>query len=232
MKRLLVSFIITGMLTCTTFTVITVAQNRQRTLIDFNWKFILDDSLNAEQPDFDDSNWRDLDLPHNWSIEGPYDENAVTGGSGGFLPTGIGWYRKHLTLPHDAKGKIVWIEFDGVYMNTDVWINGHHLGNYPYGYNSFHYDLTPYVVEGENIIAVRVDNSQQPNTRWYSGSGIYRHVWLVVTDPLHVGHWGTYITVPEITESEANVKVQTTIENDSDSPKKLQLNHKNIRSGW
>jgi beta-galactosidase len=223
MKRLLLLFIITGMLACTTFTVITVAQNRQCISIDFNWKFMLDDSLTAEQADFDDRNWRDLDLPHDWSIEGPYDKNAVTGGSGGFLPTGIGWYRKHLTLPNDAKGKTVWIEFDGVYMNSDAWINGHHLGNYPYGYNSFHYDLTSYVVEGENIIAVRVDNSQQPNTRWYSGSGIYRHVWLVITNPLHVGHWGTYITVPEITESEANVKVQTTIENDSDSPKNFSL---------
>ncbi len=111
----------------------------------------------------------------------------MTGGSGGFLPTGIGWYRKHLTLPNDAKGKTVWIEFDGVYMNSDVWINGHHLGNYPYGYNSFYYELTSYIVEGENIISVRVDNSQQPNSRWYSGSGIYRHVWLVITEPLHVG---------------------------------------------
>jgi beta-galactosidase len=111
------------------------------------------------------------------------------------LPTGVGWYRKNLYLKTE-KGKNILIEFEGVYMNSDVWINGHHLGHYPNGYMSFYYDLTPFIKSGKNIIAVRVDNSLQPNTRWYSGSGIYRPVWLHIADPLHIAHWGSYVTTP------------------------------------
>jgi beta-galactosidase len=186
---------------------------RQRLLMDYGWSFTRGDPAGAEEVTFDDSGWRSLDLPHDWSIEGPYDESAATGGRGGYLPTGISWYRRAFTLPDGALGRRVTIEFDGVYENSDVWINGHHLGRRPYGYISFYYDLTPHLVEGENVVAVRVDNSHQPNTRWYSGSGIYRHVWLTVTDPLHIGHWGTYVTTPEVDAASALVSVRTNVAN-------------------
>jgi beta-galactosidase len=187
---------------------------RQRLLMDYGWTFTKGDPVGAEGPGFDDSGWRSLDLPHDWSIEGPYDESAPTGGRGGYLPTGIGWYRRAFTLPDGSQGRRVSIEFDGVYQNSDVWINGRHLGGRPNGYISFHYDLTPHLVEGENVVAVRVDNSRQPNSRWYSGSGIYRHVWLTVTNPLHIGHWGTYVTTPEVDAASALVAVRTRIVND------------------
>ena len=193
------------------------SQPRQRLLMDYGWSFTTGDPAGAEQPGFDDTGWRSVDLPHDWSIEGPYDQNAPTGGRGGYLPTGVGWYRRIFTVPGGASGRRVTIEFDGVYQNSDVWVNGHHLGSRPYGYISFAYDLTPYLVGGENVLAVRVDNSHQPNTRWYSGSGIYRHVWLVVTDHLHIGHWGTFITTPEVDTAAALVNVGTRIVNEGAS---------------
>jgi beta-galactosidase len=196
---------------------------RQRLLMDYGWKFTKGDVAGAKMPSFDDSGWRSLDLPHDWSIEGPYDENAATGGRGGYLPTGIGWYRRSFTLPEGPPGRRVTIEFDGVYQNSDVWINGHHLGHRPYGYISFYYDVTPHLVNGQNVVAVRADNSRQPNTRWYSGSGIYRHVWLTVTDPLHVGHWGTFVTTPEVDSAAALVAVRTQIVNDGTSERNGRL---------
>ncbi|MGD2094988.1 MAG: glycoside hydrolase family 2 TIM barrel-domain containing protein, partial [Phycisphaerales bacterium] len=192
-----------------------VGQTRQNLSMDFDWKFKLGDHKGAEAADFDDSDWRELNLPHDWSIEGPYDRNAPTGGSGGYLPMGIGWYRKHFRLSESARRRCVWIEFDGVYENSTVWINGQYLGKRPFGYISFHYDLTPYLVDGENIVAVRVDNSNQPNTRWYSGSGIYRHVRLVVADLVHVGHWGVYVTTPDVSVDSAIVAVRSRVENNS-----------------
>jgi beta-galactosidase len=190
-------------------------ETRQRLLIDLNWKFIQSDVKGAETTGFNDTGWRTLNLPHDWSIEGEFKEDAVTKGPGGYLPTGIGWYRKHLNISSISKGQQFRIEFDGVYMNSDVWINGQHLGKHPYGYTSFYYDLTPYIKKGENIIAVKVDNSLQPNSRWYSGSGIYRHVWLNSTGPVHIAQWGTYITTPEVSSSSATISVRTSIENHS-----------------
>lgn len=159
---------------------------------DEGWKFSRGDFPGAEQPGFADDTWRALDVPHDWSIEGPYSEDEPAGGSGGYLPTGIGWYRKHFVLPASAAAKRVRIRFDGVYQRSEVWINGKPLGMRPYGYIGFAYDLTPHL-EAHNVIAVRVDNSLQPNSRWYSGSGIYRHVWLIVTDPVHIVDWGVQI---------------------------------------
>jgi len=185
--------------------------------MDFGWKFKLDDVKGAEQVAFDDSGWRELDLPHDWSIEpesGGFRQTAPTGGAGGYVPAGIGWYRKHFKLPELAHGRRVWIEFDGVYENSTVWLNGQYLGNRPFGYISFHYDLTPYLVDGENILVVRVDNSNQPNSRWYSGSGIYRHVRLIVTEPVHVGHWGVYVTTPQVSAESATVAICTRVENE------------------
>ncbi len=187
-------------------------QAREVLPFDLGWKFTLDDPQDAYVPEFDDSGWSDVDLPHDWSIEGPYDRNAPTGGSGGFLPTGIGWYRKHFKVSTEILKQCVWIEFDGIYENSEVWINGHHLGKRPFGYISFHYDLTSHLVDGDNVIAVRVDNSNQPNTRWYSGSGIYRHVRLVITSKLHVSHCGIFVRTSEISSDLATVQVATTIE--------------------
>jgi beta-galactosidase len=198
---------------------------RVRESFDFDWKFLKGDAAEAQRADFVDSAWRTLNLPHDWSIEGPYSETHPTGGSGGYLPTGIGWYRKHFFIPQQYKDRKVFIELDGVYMNSDVWINGHHLGNHPYGYTSFHYDMTPYLNYGDkkNVLAVRVDNSKQPNTRWYSGSGIYRHVRLLVTDKLHISHWGIFVTTAEVSKESADVKVSTKVSNESDVLKKTTL---------
>lgn len=187
---------------------------RQRLLMDYSWRFTTGDPAGAEATSFDDTGWRSVVLPHDWSIEGPYDSAAATTGRGGYLPAGVGWYRRAFRLPAAFRDRRVTIEFDGVYENSDVWINGHHLGKRPYGYISFHYDLTPHLVAGENVVAVRVDNSHQPNSRWYSGSGIYRHVWLTVTDPLHVGPWGTFVTTPTVDSTVAVVDVRTRIVND------------------
>ena len=187
---------------------------RQRLSMDPGWRFILGDPAGAERPSFDDREWRRLDLPHDWSIEGVPRQDAPAGGRGGYFPTGTGWYRKAFHLPAGARGREAWLEFDGVYMNSDVWINSVHLGRRPYGYISFAYDITPHLLPGVNVVAVRVDNSRQPNSRWYAGSGIYRHVWLTVVDPLHVGHWGTYVTTPRADSAGADVVVRTRVEND------------------
>lgn len=193
--------------------------NVKKILFDFNWKFQLGDVSNAEKSNFDDSDWRVLDLPHDWSIEGEISKDAPAGGNGGYFPTGIGWYRKDFNVDKEDLKKIVWIEFDGVYMNSEVWINGNYLGIHPYGYTSFYYNLTDYLKEGKNIIAVKVDNSKQPNSRWYTGSGIYRNVWLVKQKPLHFAHWGVYFTTPEVSQESAVIKVKTKIENEYNSLK-------------
>ncbi|MGD0754664.1 MAG: glycoside hydrolase family 2 TIM barrel-domain containing protein, partial [Bacteroidales bacterium] len=200
-----------------------VPDNRQHLSIDHKWKFIQSDVKGAEKQSYDDTNWRTLNIPHDWSIEGEFNEDAITKGAGGYLPTGIGWYRKHFSLSSHTKDQQIWIEFDGVYMNSDVWINGQHLGKHPYGYTSFYYDLTPFIKKGENLIAVRVDNSIQPNSRWYSGSGIYRHVWLNISGPVHIAQWGTFITTLESDSSSAKILVHTSIENNSSITKKVVL---------
>jgi beta-galactosidase len=195
------------------------AAQRQRFSMDPGWRFTLGDPQGAEQPGFDDHQWRRLDLPHDWSIEGTPQEDAPAGGRGGYFPTGVGWYRKAFRLPAAARGREIWLEFDGVYMNSDVWINGAHLGKRPYGYSSFPYDISKRLVSGVNVVAVRVDNSLQPNSRWYTGSGIYRHTWLTIVDPLHVGHWGTYVTTPRADSAGADVAVRTRVENENPAAK-------------
>ena len=157
-------------------------------------------------------------------IEGPFESTCPGGSGAGYINAGTGWYRKEFKLPDDIKGKLVFIEFDGVYMNSDVWINGIHLGNRPYGYSSFQYELTPYLGFGsdKNVLAVRVDVAQ-PCSRWYSGAGIYRNVRLMVTDPVHIARWGTYVTTPDVSEREATVRVETKIQNQSTSTRKVTL---------
>jgi len=189
------------------------------------WKFHLGDVKQAAEPNFDDSEWRVLNLPHDWSIEGQFSpDNPATPG-GGALPGGIGWYRKSFHIPAAQKDKLCFIDFDGIYRNSEVWINGHYLGQRPYGYISFRYDLTPYLKHGkeENILAVRVDNSQQPNSRWYSGSGIYRNVWFTTVGKVYLDHWGIFITTPEINENNARVNLKIKIRNTTAQDQPLKL---------
>lgn len=183
---------------------------RQKTKFNSDWKFMLDDKTGFESPAFNDSNWRSVDLPHDWSVEGEFDANNPAGGMGAFLPCGIGWYRKSFVIPDSMKTKRVVIQFDGIYMNSKVYINGHYLGQYPYGYSTFQYDLTEHIQFGKpNLMAVRVDNSLQPSSRWYSGSGIYRNVWLIATNPVHFDNYsGVFVSFPEVSKENATVKVQ------------------------
>ncbi|MDD4646573.1 MAG: glycoside hydrolase family 2 TIM barrel-domain containing protein, partial [Bacteroidales bacterium] len=165
-----------------------------------------------ENPDLKDSKWRKLDLPHDWAIEGPF--RAELAGETGKLPyKGIGWYRKHFKMQAEDAGKQVFIDFDGAMAYAKIWLNGEYVGTWPYGYTSFRMDLTPYLKFGKtNVLAVRLD-TEKWESRWYSGAGIYRHVWLVRTSPVHVGHWGTYITTPEISDKSALVNMEITVDN-------------------
>jgi len=232
--------------------VVSMAQNgnQLRTVsFDGNWRFKKDSVIDASSMSFDDSKWRALDLPHDWSIEdlsagqagpptgqaglpnqsdsviGPFTTRSVGTTATGYTVGGIAWYRKHFTLTNTSN-KNVAIYFDGVYMNSDVWINGHHIGNHPYGYTPFYYDLTPYLKQnGENVLSVRVRNEGK-NSRWYSGSGIYRHVFLTITNPVHIEQWGVYITTPKVSETSASVNIQTAIINDEQNGHRLKLRAK------
>ena len=206
---------------------------------DANWRFLKDSTIDASGVALDDSKWRVLDLPHDWSIEDlPNQSDSVSAHllhkalvqQQQDIPSAVlAGYRKHFTLNNTANKKVT-IYFDGVYMNSDVWINDHHLGNHPYGYTPFYYDLTPYLKQtGENILAVRVRNEGK-NSRWYSGSGIYRHVWLTITNPDHVKQWGVYITTPEVSDELATVNVQTTIIRNEQSTPPLRLRTKIVDS--
>ncbi len=204
-----------------------VASNDSRTVLNFDrdWKFNLGDIANAQAPDFNDSGWRTLDLPHDWSIEGKFSKDNPATPGGGALPGGIGWYRKTFSIQDDLNKKQVYVDFDGIYRNSEVWINGHSLGMRPYGYISFEYDLTPYLKPNgqENVIAVRVDNSKQPNSRWYSGSGIYRNVWLVTTDKVHIDHWGTFVRTPEASNTSSKVAITVSIKNSTDNSTQVMV---------
>jgi beta-galactosidase len=193
---------------------------------DAGWRFFKGDAPGAEREDFDDSAWRRLDVPHDWGIEGPFDERNPTGKDGAYLPAGVGWYRKHFAPPVGHARRRVFVEFDGVMANSDVWVNGHHLGKRPYGYISFRYELTDHLNFGlgrSNVIAVRADNSGQPASRWYTGAGIYRHVRLVATDPVHIDQWGTFVTTPQVTAASATVRVRGTVLNQSGAAHKVAL---------
>lgn len=208
--------------------------------VNFNndWKFIRADVENAQALDFDDVSWRTLDLPHDYSIEdlpekegvkeiGPFSEESAGGASTGHVMGGTAWYRKHFTLNKADENKVIQILFDGVYMNADFWINGKHLGNHPYGYTAFSYNLTDYVnPPGQNnVLAVQVKNEGK-NSRWYSGSGIYRDVTLLKTNPVHVDLWGVYITTQEASEEKATVKVDIKLINEAEQDQAFTLKMK------
>jgi len=191
--------------------------------MDFDWRFSLADHPGAAMPAFDDSAWQRVDLPHDWSSGGPF--SADLGSGNGYAPGGIGWYRKRFTLPApELRQKLAAVEFDGVYDHAEVWCNGHFAGARPYGYASFECDLTPYLkAQGENVLAVRVDHSRYADSRWYTGSGIYRHVRLRFTDPLGITRWGTFVTTPSVSAESATVRIETTIGNRTELRRTLVL---------
>ncbi|CAN7328042.1 DUF4982 domain-containing protein [Pseudoduganella sp. LjRoot289] len=187
---------------------------RVTTSFDPGWRFQKAEVKGAEQPAFSDAKWRSLAVPHDWSIEGPYDQANPTGRGGGYLPAGIGWYRKQFALPASEAKRRVRIEFDGVMANSDVWINGHHLGKRPYGYSSFSYDLTGHLKFGKgqtNVIAVRADNEVQPASRYYTGAGIYRHVRLVSTEAVHFGEGGVFVSASDAGADSATMRIQSDV---------------------
>ncbi|GAA0540659.1 glycoside hydrolase family 2 TIM barrel-domain containing protein [Chitinophaga japonensis] len=198
------------------------AQDNNRVqLFDADWRFHRGGAQGADEPGFDDAGWRKVDLPHDWSIEdlpgtnSPFSPDAISQPNGGFTTGGTGWYRKTFTIPAADKGKRIQVQFDGVYMNAEVYINGKRMGKHPYGYTSFWYDITDRIRFGEkNVLAVKVRNEGE-NSRWYAGSGIYRHVWLKVLHPLHVAQWGTFVTTPVVSKAAAKVQVQAKIKNET-----------------
>jgi len=188
-----------------------------RSIIDFNfdWKFYLGDLKGVQKTTIIDNDWKPVRLPHDWSVEHPFTQEN-TAGATAFLPGGIGWYRKIFRVSENAKNKITTIEFDGIYSNAEVWINGHYLGKHPYGYTPITYDLTKYLkYNQDNLIAVKVDRSAYIDSRWYPGSGIYRNVKLVTKNKVHIPQWGVFVTTPEVTKNQAIVKLQTTVVNRS-----------------
>ena len=225
MKKLLVlSFL--GWLSCSLH-----AQNllEHTNLFDAGWQFHRGGALSAENIDFDDSKWRTLDLPHDWSIEdlpgtdSPFSRDAISQVNGGFTTGGTAWYRKSFILPEAQNGKRIIIQFDGVYMNPEIWINGISLGSHPYGYTSFWFDITEHVVVGkQNVLAVKVRNEGE-NSRWYTGSGIYRHVWLKMLEPVHIAQWGTSITTPEVNATSAKVSIKTRVNNQTDKTSTIKV---------
>ena len=199
--------------------------NRQELNFDASWKFFLGDDSLASRTIYGDAKWRTLTLPHDWSIEQNIDRNAPAGNDGGYYPTGIGWYRKNFKLPVSYhKGDKVQLYFEGIYMNSSVYVNGKRVGGHPYGYTSFLCDITDAVLPGKNnVVAVRVDNAQQKNCRWYSGSGIYRPVKLICTSPVHIANWGVNVQTKQIASSEATVVVFAKVKNETSVPKTVFL---------
>lgn len=191
--------------------------------MDFDWQFHLGDIENGQSPDLDVTDWRILDLPHDWSIEGEYGQDYGTDWRSGFLPAGIGWYRKILKWDPLWKNQRVKIHFEGIYLNSDVWINGHHLGHRPNGYIGIEYDLTDYLQKGKNVLAVRVDQSKPLTGRWYSGSGIYRHVWLKIQNPVHIKNWGVYYTTNNVSAKKSGFEIDVDVNNEGTKDVKIKV---------
>ncbi len=199
---------------------------RKSVSFDKNWSFLQGDAPGADQKTYNDTKWQKVNLPHDWSILGNFSQNNPAGRGGGYLPSGIGWYRKHFELESSDAGKNIAVEFDGIMANSDVWINGHHLGYRPYGYSALNYDLTGYLNFGKgktNTISVRADNTIQPASRFYTGAGIYRHVRLVVSNDLHIAPWGIFITTPIVGASKATVHIKNTLINNAKTEKTFSL---------
>ncbi len=219
LTQLLFAFFITG----STFCYTQAAPSFSPRKIDLNWQFHFGDIENGQAPDLNTKPWRILNLPHDWSIEGEYSLENGTDWQSGFLPAGIGWYRKELMWNPAWKGKRVKIHFEGVYLNSDVWINGYHLGHRPNGYLGFEYDVTDHLKKGSNVLAVRVDHSKPLTGRWYTGSGIYRHVWLKIKNPVHIDNWGVHFSSPVVNAHQSKYKVEVVIANQGNDDKTLKV---------
>src|ERR1035437_3878843 len=190
----------------------------------FDWKFCKGDIANGQDPGLNDLGWRKLDLPHDWSIEGHFNKDFSS--STGYLPGGIGWYRKSFTISANEKNRKVFISFDGIYNNSEVWINGTYLGKRPNGYISFQYDLTPYIKPGEeNLIAVKVDHSKYGDSRWYTGSGIYRDVKLILTSPLHIKQWGISTVTKDVSAEKASLNIEVSVINESGKKSEITVSN-------
>ena len=198
---------------------LSVGAAERKTSINDGWTFSLDADSTAVAVGFDDSAWRVVNLPHDWSVEQRFDRNAPAGNDGAYLPTGTGWYRTGLNLPAESVGKKLQLYFEGAYMKSDVYVNGQRAGGHPYGYSSFFVDRTPYIKAGENTVVVKVDNSMQKNCRWYSGSGIYRNVWLLETDKVHIANYGVRIITPDL----RTAVVKTAVVNESGSDRNFEI---------
>ncbi len=205
----------TALLTTHAFAALHLIEPRVILPFDSDWRFSQSDPAGAQSPSFDDAQWQTVTLPHDWSIAGPVKEDAPSRAAGGFFPTGVAWYRHALTLPKLDPTKRIFIAFDGIMANSDVYCNGELLGHRPYGYVSFNYDLSPHLHAGNNTIAVRVDDSQQPASRWYPGAGINRHVRLITTSAVHIAPWGTFVTTPKVSAESSTIDVSATVTNDS-----------------
>lgn len=212
-----------GILTCICLVWATICQaSRVYVDLDEGWLFTKSDPPQAPMPQMDDSDWQQVDLPHDWSIEGPFGPQFASGT--GYAPGGIGWYRRHFQVDPSWQDRLVFVEFDGIYNNAQVWLNGHYMGGRPYGYASFQLELTNLLNPGQdNLLAVRVDHSRFADSRWYTGSGIYRHVRLRIVDKLHIAHWGTFITTPQVQQDKAYVQIETTVENTYQEPRQFSL---------
>jgi len=197
----------------------------------FGWKFHLGAIEDIESKPTDDSEWTDIRLPHDWSVEHPFTQENASGATA-FLPGGIGWYKKTFVVPENISNKITWIEFDGIYSNSEVWINGKYLGKHPYGYTPFKYELTEYLKYGEeNEIVIKVDRSAYIDCRWYPGSGIYRNVKLVTTNKAYIPQWGTFVSTPKVSDAKATVAIQTEIANRFENEKSAILKTKILYEG-
>ena len=209
---------------CILTAVATMAQSpRIEKVWNSGWRFSLQDNTEAKNTDFNDKDWRNVSVPHDWSIASDFKRDNAMGNEGGYLPAGTGWYRKQLSMPKEWEGKSVKLVFDGVYHDSKVYVNGDSVGAHFYGYTPFVVDITRQLKVGNNIVAVRVDNSKQKNSRWYSGSGIYRKVQLVVCDPIHIAPWGIAITTPKADETQATINIQTEIKNEGNETKTIMV---------
>ena len=223
MKNLFYFILFLSAISCTS------REPRSTVLFDSDWKFHRGDITGAESMEFNDLEWRTLSLPHDWSIEdipgtdSPLDSNAIGSYNTGFFTGGTSWYRKHFALADSMKNKRFYLQFDGIYMNADVWLNGQHLGNHPYGYTTFGYDITEYLNDdSENTLAVQVKN-EGLNSRWYTGSGIYRHVWLIATENVYIPQGGVGITTSEVSGKSAQIKVEIAIQNETEKEMSLDI---------
>ena len=224
-SNLIILIAILGAFACSSTTGVQQINADRKQVFDFDWKFQLaeSDSINTNQ--LSAANWKEVNLPHDYSIVGEMNPENPMGNDGGYFPAGIGVYKKQFVVPNTLKGNKFAIYFEGVYMNAEVFINGISVGVQPYGYTSFQFDLSDFILFGKtNTLTVKVDNSQHKNSRWYSGSGIYRHVYMIVQNPTHINQWGVFVTTPKVTENTATVCVNTSIVNESNEPQTFSVN--------